>query len=135
MKKFIVTAVVAAVAEVKIQNGNIMVSKMTNVIDPGMIVNPEGVRTQVEGCVMMGISAALFEDIKVQDGKFTASNFHQYPMARLADTPEVEVIMLEGDYRPYGVGEPPIVTIAPAIANAVFDLTGQRLRNLPLKLG
>lgn len=126
--------VVAAVAEVKIENGKIKVTKMTNVIDAGLIINPEGVRTQVEGCVMMGISATLYEDIQIKDGKFTATNYHQYPMATLIDTPEIEVIMLEGADEPYGVGEPPIVTIPPAIANAVFDLTGQRLRNLPLKI-
>ena len=126
--------VVAAVAEVKIENGKIKVTKMTNVIDAGLIVNPEGVRTQVEGCVMMGMSATLYEDIQIKDGQFTATNYHQYPMVSLMDTPEIEVIMLEGADEPYGVGEPPIVTIAPAIANAVFDLTGQRLKNLPLIL-
>lgn len=125
---------VAAVAEVKIVDGKIKVSKMTNVIDAGLIVNPEGVRTQVEGCVMMGISVSLYEDIQVKDGQFSASNFHQYPMASLSDTPEIEVIMIEGAEEPYGVGEPPITVIAPAIANAVFDLTGKRLTQLPLRI-
>ena len=126
--------VAAAVAEVKIENGKIKVLKMTNVIDPGMVINPEGVRMQVEGSVMMGLSAALYEETKVRDGQFTATNYHQYPMAMLADTPEIEVIMLEGADRPFGVGEPPIAPIAPAIANAVFDLTGKRLRSMPFRV-
>ena len=83
---------------------------------------------------MMGIGAALYEETQVVDGQFSASNFHQYPMTRLSDTPaELKVIMLEGADRPYGVGEPPMAPIAPAIANAIFDLTGQRLRQLPLQ--
>lgn len=125
-----------AVAAVEVQevDGKIRVTKVTEAIDPGVIVNPEGVRMQVEGCIMMGISASLYEGIYVKDGQFTVSNYHQYPMATLVDTPPaIEVILLENDEKPYGVGEPPIAPIAPAIANAIFDLTGKRLRSLPLQ--
>ena len=128
--------IAAAVIEVKIVDGKIRIDKVTSLIDPGVIVNPDGVRQQVEGGVMMGISAALHEDNFVKDGKFNATNYHKYPMALLADTPtEINVVMLEGSDVPTGIGEPPIAPIAPAIANAIFDLTGTRLRQLPLQQG
>lgn len=76
---------------------------------------------------MMGISAGLYEGIPVKDGQFTATSFHQYPIASLIDTPEIEVMLLESLDKPLCVGEPPIAPIAPAIANAVFDLTGQNI--------
>ncbi len=126
--------VAATVIEAKVEDGQIRVTKATSAIDPGVVINPEGVRAQVEGCVMMGISAALYEETVVKDGQFTASNYHKYPMAMLSDTPpEVSVIFVEGSERPSGVGEPPLGPIAPAIANAIFDATGQRLRQLPLQ--
>lgn len=125
--------VVAAVAQVKIEDGRIRVLHITQAIDPGVIVNPEGVRNQVEGATMMGLSTALHEEIRVEDGQLHATNFHQYPVATLRDTPTIDVVLLEGAEKPTGVGEPPIAPVAPAIANAVFDLTGQRLRSLPLR--
>lgn len=89
---------------------------------PSMNAGFEGVR----------YTGALYY-ISMKDGQFTATNFHQYPLASLMDTPEIEIVMLEGLDKPLGVGEPPIAPIAPAIANAIFDLTGQRLRQLPLQ--
>lgn len=128
--------VAAAVVEVKIVGGKIRVSKVTSAIDPGVVINPDGVRQQVEGCVMMGISSSLYEDNFVKDGQFNATNYHKYPLATLFDAPpEINVLMLEGSDVPTGVGEPPIAPIAPAIANAIYDLTGHRLRNLPLQKG
>lgn len=122
-----------AVAAIEVQeiDGQIRVTKVTEAIDPGVIVNPDGVRMQTEGSIMMGISASMYEGVYVKDGQFTVTNYHQYPMATLADTPEIEVILLENAPKPYGVGEPPIAPIAPAIANAIFDLTGKRLRSMP----
>lgn len=125
---------VAAVAQVSVEGQRIRVHKITQAIDPGVIVHPEGVRNQVEGATMMGLSTALYEEIRVEDGQLHATNFHQYPMASLQDAPEIEVILLAGADKPSGVGEPPIAPVAPAIANAVFDLTGRRLRQLPLRL-
>ncbi len=124
----------ASVMEVQVIDGRIRVTRSTNTIDPGIAVNPDGIRQQVEGCVMMGISAALYEKAELEGGRFREENFLQYPVATLADCPEViETIILEGSDDLSGVGEPPIGPIAPAIANAVFDLTGTRLRNLPLQ--
>ena len=128
--------IAAAVIEVKIEDSNLRVTKATSAIDPGVVVNPDGVRQQVEGCIMMGIGSSLYEETTVKDGQFTASNYHQYPMAMLSDTPpEIKVIMLEGSEIPSGVGEPPLGPIAPAIANAIFDATGQRQRQIPLLKG
>ncbi|MEL6537272.1 MAG: molybdopterin cofactor-binding domain-containing protein, partial [Bacteroidota bacterium] len=126
--------VVAMAVEVRIVKGMVRVSKVTCGMDAGTIVNPEGARTQVEGCIMMGISAALYEELTIKDSQFTASNFHEYPIATLMDTPEMEILMIEGREQPSGVGEPPIAPVAPAIANAIFDLTGKRLRNIPLRV-
>ncbi len=125
--------VVAAYIEVYRKSGDIKVKKILQVIDPGVSINPEGIRTQVEGASMMGLSATLYESLSVRDGSMSASNYHQYPMARLSDTPEdIRTVIVEGSERPYGVGEPPIAVISPAIANAMFDLTGDRKRSLPL---
>ncbi len=127
--------IAAAVIEVMIKDNKIQVKKVTHVIDAGKCINPEGVRQQVEGCIMMGITAALYEKIEVKDGQMTASNFNDYPMAMLSDTPsDISIFILEGAEEVYGIGEPPLSPIAPAIAAAVFDLTGKNLRTLPLKL-
>lgn len=123
----------AAVVDVKIIDGLIKVIKVTQAIDPGKIINPDGVRQQVEGATMMAISASLYEQGTIENGQFVETNFHNYLVARLSDTPEMEVILHEGSEKPSGVGEPPISPIAPAIANAIFNLTGRRLRTLPLQ--
>lgn len=124
----------AVMAEITIVDNKIQVKKVTQVIDAGFVINPEGIRQQVEGATMMGITAALYEGLTVKDGQIATTNFHEYPMVMLSDTPEIEVIILEGHEEPYGVGEPPLAPVAPAIAAAVFDLTGRNLRSLPLKL-
>jgi isoquinoline 1-oxidoreductase beta subunit len=126
--------VAAAAVEVTVTDGVIRVHKVTSVLDVGIAVNPEGIRMQIEGCVMMGMSAALYEGLQVKDGQIGASNFHEYPLAMLRDAPEIQSFILEGDDVPYGVGEPPIAPIAPAIAAAVFDATGVMPRSLPLKV-
>ena len=120
-----------AVVDVRETEGKIRVVKVTQVIDPGVAVNPEGIRQQVEGSVMMGMSAAMYEGLFVEDGKISASNYHLYPIAMMRDTPEIEVVILENADSPSGVGEPPMAPMAPAIANAVFDLTGERKREVP----
>jgi isoquinoline 1-oxidoreductase beta subunit len=122
----------AAMIEVKKVDGKPRVTRVIQVVDPGKVINPDGVRMQVEGATMMGISATLYEATYIKDGKFAVSNYHQYPMATLSDTPEIEVHFIEGADKPYGVGEPPIGPVAPAIVNAWFDLTGERKRALPL---
>jgi len=128
------STVCAAVIEAGVVDGQIKIQKVTHVTDPGIVVNPDGIRQQVEGCIMMGLSASLYEETVIEDNRFTASNYHQYPMAMLMDTPpEINVVLVEGSEKISGIGEPPIGPIAPAIANAIFDATGQRLRETPLQ--
>ncbi len=123
----------AAVVEIKIEDGLIKVKNVMQFIDPGKIINPEGIRQQVEGATMMAIGASLYEKGTIEDSQFVETNFHLYKVVTLQDTPKIDVILHEGSDKPSGVGEPPISPIAPAIANAIFDLTGIRLFSLPLQ--
>ena len=125
---------VAQVAEVEIVGGAIKVKKVTCAIDPGLIINPDGVKAQTEGAIIMGLSAALFEQVTIKDGKVTPNQYGYYPIALMRDAPDIDVVLLSNGDSPRGVGEPPIGPIAAAIANAVFALTGKRLNRLPLTL-
>lgn len=126
--------IAAAAIEVSIVDGAIKVLKVTEVIDCGIAINPGGIHQQVEGAIMMGISAALYEEITIADGKIAASNYHEYPLATLNDVPEIQVVILENAPEPFGIGEPPMGPVAPAIAGALLDLTGKALRSLPFRL-
>lgn len=125
---------VAEIAEVSVTDGRIRVHKVTCVLDCGIAVNPDIVRSQMEGAVMYGLTAALYGDINLEHGAVTESNFHDYPILRMNEAPEVDVIIVDSGTEPTGVGEPGLPPVAPAVANAVFRATGQRLRSLPLKL-
>ncbi len=122
---------VAQVVEAGMVNGKIKVFKVTCAIDPGLIINPDGVRAQCEGAIHMGMSAALTEEILIVDGKVTPNKLGYYNILLLRDSPEVEVVLLSTG-PPRGVGEPPIGPIAAAIGNAVLALTGKRLSRIPL---
>jgi isoquinoline 1-oxidoreductase beta subunit len=127
--------VAAEVVEVSLDqaSGQIRVHRVVAAVDPGRVINPDGARAQIEGAIVMGTSAALLEEVKVQDGRVQAGNFDRYPLLRMAEAPDVETILLEApDGKPRGLGEPPIGPIAPAVANAVAALTGVRLRRLPM---
>ena len=130
-----VGTVVAAVAEVAVEGGQIRVHRMTAAVDAGRIINPDGATAQVQGNIIMGLSSALVEEATVKDGALAALNFGAYRILTMAAAPQTEVILLDGGPEPRGMGEPPIAPIAPAVANAVYALTGQRLRRLPLRLG
>ena len=125
---------VAQVAEVAVDGGAIRVHKVLCVIDCGLAVNPDVVRAQMEGSVAYGLSAALHGNLEVENGAIRESNFHDYPIVRMHEAPDVEVIIVDSDEPPTGVGEPGVPPVAPAVANAVFAATGQRLTSLPLKL-
>ena len=125
---------VAQVAEVSVEHGRIRVHRVVAAIDCGTAVNPAGVTAQVEGAVVFGLSAALYGEITLRDGKVQQSNFHDYPPVRMYEAPTVEVHIVPSTERPSGVGEPGVPPIAPAVANAVFAATGKRLRRLPLRL-
>ncbi|WP_281542479.1 xanthine dehydrogenase family protein molybdopterin-binding subunit [Maribacter aestuarii] len=125
----------AEIAEVSIQDNEIKVHKVTCAIDPGLAVNPDQVRAQCEGAIIMGMSAAMFEKMEVENGELTPTIYGPYQMALMKDAPkEIDVILLQGSDFPGAVGEPPLGPIGAAIANAVFRLTGKRLREMPLQL-
>ncbi|NIM40491.1 MAG: molybdopterin-dependent oxidoreductase [Hydrogenophaga sp.] len=126
---------VAQVAEVSLgPDKAIRVHRVWCAIDCGFAVNPAGIRQQLEGGVVFGLSSALHGGVDIVDGQVQQSNFHDQPILRLNESPRVECVILPGNGHPEGVGEPGVPPIAPAVANALFALTGQRLRSLPLKL-
>ena len=125
---------VAEIAEVSVENGKIRVHKVTCVLDCGQAVNPDIVRSQMEGGVIYGLTAALYGGLNLENGAIKESNFHDYPMLRMDESPEIEVVIIDSGTKPTGVGEPGLPPIAPAVANAVYKATGQRLRSLPLQL-
>ncbi|MDK2013644.1 MULTISPECIES: xanthine dehydrogenase family protein molybdopterin-binding subunit [unclassified Deinococcus] len=125
----------ALVAEVSVDGGQVRVHRVTVAVDPGLVVNPDGARLQIQGSVMMALSSALHEELTIQDGRVVESNFDRYRLLPLRDAPEVEVLLIESGEDPQGLGEPVMGPAAAAVANAVFTLTGQRLRTLPLRPG
>ena len=125
---------VAEVAEVSVENGAIKVHRVLCVVDCGTAVNPDIVRAQMEGGIIFGLTAALYGELNLEEGAIKQSNFHDYPMMRMADAPRIEVEIIDSGTEPTGVGEPGLPPIAPALANAVYRATGQRLRALPLRL-
>jgi isoquinoline 1-oxidoreductase beta subunit len=127
-------SIVAQVAEVSVKEGKPQVHKVWCAIDCGTAVNPDLIAQQMEGAVAFGLSAALYGQIHLDQGRVQQSNFHDYPLLRLPQMPVVETFILPSDAHPEGVGEPGTPPIAPAVANALFVLTGQRLRSLPLTL-
>ncbi|OEZ92630.1 xanthine dehydrogenase family protein molybdopterin-binding subunit [Duganella phyllosphaerae] len=126
--------IVAQVAQVSVAGTEIRVHRVVCAIDCGLAVNPNIIAQQAESGVVFGLSAALFGAVTIKDGKVEQSNFHDYPVARLNQAPEVETIIMPSAAHPEGMGEPAVPPIAPAVANAVFKLTGKRLRSLPLSL-
>ncbi|TKR33187.1 xanthine dehydrogenase family protein molybdopterin-binding subunit [Luteimonas gilva] len=125
---------VAQAAEVSVQDGRIKVHRVVCAIDCGPVVNPSGVSAQMESGIVFGLSAALHSRLTFKDGRVQESNFHDYAVLRMHEMPAVEVHILQSAEPIGGVGEPGTPPIAPAVANAVFALTGVRLRDLPLRL-
>ena len=125
--------VAAQVAEVSVsERGKLKVERVDCVVDCGLAVNPDSVRAQMEGSIIMGMSAALFERITLEDGRVVQSNFDDYRIARMRDTPEINVTIVQSDAAPTGAGEVGTSPIVPAITNAIFAATGVRLRRLPI---
>ncbi|MBT4493039.1 MAG: xanthine dehydrogenase family protein molybdopterin-binding subunit, partial [Gammaproteobacteria bacterium] len=125
---------VAEIAEVSVEHGRIKVHKVTCVVDCGIAVTPDIVRAQMEGGIMFALTAALHGRLDLENGEIVQSNFHDYQILRMDESPEVEVVIIESEDDPTGVGEPGVPPLAPAVASALYAATGQRLRSLPLKL-
>ena len=125
-------SIVAQVAEVSLEQGQIRVHRVVCAIDCGTVVNPDTVAQQMESSVIYGLSAALFGRIDIVGGEVQQSNFPSYPMVMLSQAPKVQTHIVPSTRHPAGVGEPAVPPLAPAVANALFALTGKRLRALPL---
>ena len=126
---------VAAIVEVAVDKGNLTVPRVDIAIDCGPVVNPERVRSQLEGAVIMGLTLALKSEITFKDGKVQQNNFDDYDVVRINEAPrETRVHIMPHDFNmPLGgVGEPGVPPIAPALVNAIFAATGKRIRNLPI---
>jgi isoquinoline 1-oxidoreductase subunit beta len=130
--------IVAQVVEVSVEvsggSSEIRVHRVVCALDCGLAVNPNIIAQQAESGVIFGLSAALYGAVTIRDGNVEQTNFHDYPVVRLNQAPVVETIIMPSAEHPEGMGEPAVPPVAPAVANAVFKLTGKRLRNLPLTL-
>lgn len=124
---------VAQTAEVSVgREGAIRVHKVVCAVDCGRVVNPDIVKAQMESGIVFGLSAALFGEITIRNGRVEQNNFYDYRLVRMRDMPEIEVHIIKSQESPTGVGEPGVPPIAPAVANAIFALTGTRIRRLPI---
>ena len=124
----------AGVAEISLDrsSGKIKVHNFWIAVDPGLVIQPDHVRGQLESAVIYGLSAALIEQLAVKDGVVQAANFDTYPVMRMSEVPEIHTRILATNNPPSGMGEIGVVTVAPAIAGALFQLTGKRIRHMPM---
>jgi isoquinoline 1-oxidoreductase beta subunit len=123
----------AQVVEVSVTNGGVRVHRVVSALDCGHVVNPLTVAIQTEGSIVYALSAALYGEITIKDGAAEQSNFDDYRVLHLSEMPKVDTVILASGGFWGGVGEPPVVPLAPALCNAVFAATGKRVRSLPLK--
>ena len=113
----------------------VRVRRVCEAFECGKVINPDNLRAQVAGAIVMGLGPALREAVAFEGGKVTNASFWKYPVPRLADVPELDIHLLDRpDLPSVGAGETPLIAVAPAIANAVFHATGQRVRQMPLRL-
>ena len=126
---------VAACAEVEVSDGKLKVLSVCQAFECGAIHNPDNLRAQVEGCVIMGLGGALTEEMKFKDGRVTTASFSDYRVPRMSDVPELEIVLVNRkDLSSVGAGETPIIAVAPAVANALAHAANIRSRSLPLRL-
>jgi isoquinoline 1-oxidoreductase subunit beta len=122
----------AQVAEVSVTNGEVKVHRVVVAADLGRMVNPDTVEAQLQSSVNFGLSAALKSSITVDKGRVQQSNFHDFAVIRMNEMPQVDIVLVPSIEKPGGIGEPGTALIGPAVANAVFTLTGKRVRTLPI---
>ncbi len=126
-------SIVAQVVEVTVVEGRAQVDRVVAAVDPGIAVSPDGLRAQIESGIVYGLTAALYGEITIEKGAVAQSNFSDYPALRMSATPEIEVHIINSGEAFGGAGEPGTPGVAPALANAIFDATGFRMRSLPLQ--
>ncbi len=125
---------VAICAEVRVDGEGLVVERLVTAFECGTILNPRNLQAQVDGCVIQGLGGALTEEIRFANGRLLNGLFSSYDTPRFRDVPPMETVLLNRpDLDPAGAGETPIIAVAPALANAVFDATGRRVRSLPLR--
>jgi isoquinoline 1-oxidoreductase beta subunit len=125
---------VAQVVEASVEkNGMVKVHRVVCAVDCGRVINPDTVRAQMEGGIIFGLTAALKTEITLKNGRVEQSNFHDYQMLRISESPKIEVHIVPSGENPTGVGEPGVPPVAPALANAIFAATGKRVRRLPIR--
>lgn len=112
--------------------GEIVISKITSAVDCGLAINPASIRAQIESSIVYGLTAAMYGELSIEKGAIQQANFHQYDMMRLRHMPSVDVHIIESTGKPGGIGEPGLPPIAPALCNAIYAVTGKRVRKLPL---
>ena len=115
------------------ENNRPKVHKVTCAIDCGWTVNPDTAASQVESGIIFGLTAALYGEITIENGRVAQNNFPDYEMIRMADSPEIDVHIVESGEALGGLGEPATPPIAAAVTNAIYILTGERVRELPIK--
>ena len=125
-------SMVATVADVTVTEAGVRVNKVVCAVDCGFAVSPDGLAAQMESGILYGLTAALYGEITIDKGAVVQSNFHDYPMVRMNDAPIIEVHIINSGEAMGGGGEPGTPGIAPALANAIFDATGHRIRQLPV---
>ena len=125
---------VAGVAEVTVdpETGKFSINKITIAMDPGIAVNPRNIEAQIRGSALWGASQIMSEKLTLKNGSFEQSNFHEYQPIRLAQVPEIDVTIIESNHHPAGVGEPASTIVAPAVANAIANAVGARVRHMPI---
>jgi isoquinoline 1-oxidoreductase beta subunit len=132
--QFAMGTYLSQIAEVEVStDGEVSVRRVVCALDCGMVVNPDTIEAQIEGGIIFGISAALWGEITLKNGRVEQNNFNDYRVLRINETPLIEVHLVKSTEAPGGIGEPGTIGIAPAIANAVFAATGKRIRKLPIK--
>jgi CO/xanthine dehydrogenase Mo-binding subunit len=129
-------AIVATVAQVQVDrvSGVVRVTRMVVAHDCGLIINPDGLRNQIEGNAVQSLSRALYEEVTFDDSRITSVDWDSYPILKFTEVPDVEVLLIDRpDRRAVGAGEPATITTAAAVANAIYDATGARVRQVPFR--
>jgi len=126
--------IVAQVVEIEIIDGRVFPRRVVCAVDAGFAMHPDGIRAQMESGIVYGLTAALYSEVSIRRGAVAQSNFHDYPMLRMDESPEIETYIINSGERTGGAGEPGTPAIAPALANAIYDATGKRIRELPVRL-
>jgi len=125
---------VAQVVEASVaKDGAVRVHRVVCAVDCGTVINPDTVKAQMEGGIVFGLTAALKTEITLKNGRVEQTNFHDYQMLRIFESPKIEVYIVPSNANPTGVGEPGVPPVAPALANAIFAVTGKRIRRLPIR--